>query len=413
MDLAERDDWEEELARVTGRALRKQYANVRRALGSNPSVDKLTPAMFETMRAELQAAIRPVLERVYLAHAEALTHEFPRTKQGIGIDWGIINERAATWSSKYSFDLVTGITNTTRNTLQAQISDFFRDARTLKDLENTLSNLFGPVRAAMIAQTEVTRAASAAEEAYAEELRRLGLNVTFRWITENDEIVQRCPICWPRHETLQGDGWQELPPAHPRCRCWTNSVVLSEPVRVRAVLKAETNTEGYAILYLDDVEGLQHAQQRAAQIAHDQGLEFEIVPRNELHITLVYARNVNNGTLEQIGLAVKLNGINSLGLGSDSIEWFGDDDTRKALVHRIYDDKLAKFQQRVYSLFKQFDADSKMELSEFSNPDKFNAHVTIGYGPEFDFPSEDVEFKSSNFVVARDDYMNVVEVTAG
>lgn len=224
MDLARRDDWEEELARVTGRALRKQYANVRRALGSNPSLDKLTPAMFEAMRAGLQAAIRPVLERVYLAHAEALTHEFPRTKQGLGIDWGVINERAATWSSKYSFDLVTGITNTTRNTLQAQISDFFRDARTLKDLENTLSNLFGPVRAAMIAQTEVTRAASAAEEAYAEELRRLGLKVTFRWETNADERV--CPICEPRNGTLQGDGWQEPPPAHPRCILPGNEVII-------------------------------------------------------------------------------------------------------------------------------------------------------------------------------------------
>jgi len=45
------------------------------------------------------------------------------------------------------------------------------------------------------------------------------------WQTRNDEIV--CPICGPRHGKEEGDGWtkDDGPPAHPRCRCWTNHVL--------------------------------------------------------------------------------------------------------------------------------------------------------------------------------------------
>jgi hypothetical protein len=229
MDVTNRVAHEATLARAMGKVLRQQFAIVMAALGDSPSMEKLTPQLFVDMQAAFQATIRPILERVFLDHAEDLTHTFPRTKQaGLGVDWGLINEAAAAWASQYSFELVTGITETTRRTLQKQIAAFFTDERSLTDLRKTLEKLFGPVRAAMIAETEVTRAASAAESAYADELRKLGLEVTFEWQTVNDEIVRRCPVCWPRHETLQGDGWTELPPAHPRCRCWVNTVVLND-----------------------------------------------------------------------------------------------------------------------------------------------------------------------------------------
>lgn len=221
MDLARRDEYEQDLARALGRTLRQQFNKFMAALGDSPSLDKLTPALYEDLRAELQATIRPRLEKIYIEHAEALTNEFPQQlkARGIGIDWGLVNERAAEWASQYSFDLVTGVTSTTRKTLQRQIADFFRDSRKLSDLRATLTKLFGPVRAEMIAQTEVTRAASAAEMMYEHELNKLGLNTTQVWVTNNDEIVQRCPICWPRHNTQRGEGWDEPPPGHPRCRC--------------------------------------------------------------------------------------------------------------------------------------------------------------------------------------------------
>jgi hypothetical protein len=99
-----------------------------------------------------------------------------------------------------------------------------------------------------------------------------------------------------------------------------------------------------------------------------------------------------------------------MGLGSDAIEWFGEDEARKALVHRVYDDQLNQFQKDVYDLFDGLNSDGTMDLSEFSEPEQWQAHVTIGYGPEFAFESEDVDFDAARFAVARDDYQNVVEV---
>lgn len=226
MDLARRGEYERDLARVMGRTLRQQYNAVMDALGDNPSLDKLTPALFEAMKNALQAAIRPLLERVYRDHVEALTKTPPkRVKQGgIGIEWGLVNERAAEWASGYSLNIAGRIVNTTQKTLRKQVADFFQDERTLKDLRDTLSPLFGPVRADLIGTTEITVAASAGEAFFEGELNRLGLKTTQIWQTENDDLV--CPICGPRHGKKRGDGWTEPPPAHGRCRCHTNTVVV-------------------------------------------------------------------------------------------------------------------------------------------------------------------------------------------
>lgn len=226
MDVADRTGYEAKLARALGRTLRQQFTIVMQALGNVPTPANLTPILFDNMQKALQAAIRPILEKVYLAQVEALTKDPPRrAKQaGIGVDWGVINQRAAEWASQYSFELVSGIVDTTRATLQTQVSDFFADQRTIGDLRTALEPLFGVVRADMIAQTEITRAASAGEQAFADELEALGLRTTQVWQTSNDDRV--CPICGPRHNKQRGEGWTDLPPAHPRCRCWTNTEVV-------------------------------------------------------------------------------------------------------------------------------------------------------------------------------------------
>ena len=228
MDLKNRSDYEAAMARAVGRALRQQFNIVMDALGDSPSQDKLTPELFEAMQKALQAAVRPTLERVYLDHVEALTKEPPkRVKQGgIGIEWGIVNERAAEWAGRYSLSLAGQVVNTTRNTLYKQVADYFKDERTIKDLRDSLSGLFGPVRADLIAQTEITRAASEGERLFEEELNKLGLVTTQIWQTERDDAV--CPICGPRHGKKRGDGWEESPPAHGRCRCWVNTVVVND-----------------------------------------------------------------------------------------------------------------------------------------------------------------------------------------
>jgi hypothetical protein len=74
----------------------------------------------------------------------------------------------------------------------------------------------------MIARTEVTNAAMQGEAGIVDELAREGIHMIAVWQTNNDAIVQECPICWPRHGKKKGDGWYSETAAHPNCRCWIN-----------------------------------------------------------------------------------------------------------------------------------------------------------------------------------------------
>jgi hypothetical protein len=78
--------------------------------------------------------------------------------------------------------------------------------------------LASPIRAEMIAVTEVTRAASQGEQAIARELARAGIVMTPIWNTNQDDIV--CPLCGPKNGKEIEDG--QFPPRHPRCRCWVS-----------------------------------------------------------------------------------------------------------------------------------------------------------------------------------------------
>lgn len=218
MEPQNRRDLEEQLARKLGRLQQNQLKRVLDALGDPPRLENLPPGFWDEMGEELRGVVQPVLEETFRSQAEGLM------RGGIGLDWNIVNERAAKWARQYSFDLVKGINDNTRRALQEQVAGFYADQRTMSDLETSIARLYGPVRAEMIAITEVTRASSQAEQAYAEELRGLGLETTFVWQTSNDDIT--CAICGPLHGKVQGDGWTDPPPAHVRCRCWVNTEVV-------------------------------------------------------------------------------------------------------------------------------------------------------------------------------------------
>lgn len=223
-DLPGRSEFEAQVARALGRTFRGQFGRLMDAFGDEPSMAKAEPLLTQ-FGEELRAVLQPILERVFVAQVEALLSTPVRSKAdgGIGLDWALINERAAQWAREYAFDLVNGITGTTRKALQQQIAGFFTDQRTMGDLRESIGRLFGPVRADMIAQTEVTRAASEGEQAFGRELEALGLRVTYVWQTNADDLV--CPICGPRNGKERGDGWTDFPPAHIRCRCWVNTVI--------------------------------------------------------------------------------------------------------------------------------------------------------------------------------------------
>ena len=178
---------------------------------------------------ESAVAVRDVLRRNVQQSAQlgVTTAADSLTQIGVSIDWAMAHTNAAEWANRYSYELVRGITDTTRARLQTAIDEWMRNGDTLAQLRDELEPLFGAQRAQLIAQTETTRAAA---QGTLEGFRQSGVIHRIEWRTARDEFV--CPICGPLHGTRVALGETFagglLPPAHPGCRCWTAAVVDDE-----------------------------------------------------------------------------------------------------------------------------------------------------------------------------------------
>lgn len=144
---------------------------------------------------------------------------------GVGIDWALVNEAARDWARRYTFELVGGINQTSRNFLQKEISEWIQSGQPLDDLIKNVESMFSQKRAEMISITEVTRAFAQGNIA---SWKASEVVDGKRWNTAQDELV--CPICSPLANTetsLSGnfEGGLDSPPAHVRCRCWIQPVV--------------------------------------------------------------------------------------------------------------------------------------------------------------------------------------------
>ena len=235
-DIPNRDQLERKIGRLLGRYNRRQLEQLIELMGNSPRLDKVTPEFWIGAQQELAAELMPFSEQVYLEAAQRVIEQSP-----IGINWQLVNQGAADWAGRYMDDLVTSISKTTERGIGQAVSRYFTDAQTMGDLEAALSvmqdrfkNVYGPIRAEMIAVTEVTRAAAQGELAVANELKKEGIVMRRVWETNNDEIVRQCPICWPLHrqeENVWRNTAPDGPPAHPRCRCWLN-LLLPKPQEI-------------------------------------------------------------------------------------------------------------------------------------------------------------------------------------
>lgn len=219
-ELPNRDALEIDFSRDLSRRLQREVPQVLTELGVDVDVANLSSEFWQGIEAERLSVVRPHIEKIYMESVQAMLDAQP-----IGIDWGVANTGAAEWASNYSYTMVSGITDTTRDLLQKKVAQFHTESgMTLGDLKKELQTAFGPVRAEMIAVTETTRAAVQGQLAFVEEIERdLGTRLIPFWQTNRDDLV--CPICGPKDGQQITDG--EYPPAHPRCRCWVNHEVPS------------------------------------------------------------------------------------------------------------------------------------------------------------------------------------------
>lgn len=206
---------EAEILRLLEEEFGGQLDGILELLGDPPDLTKIPPEFWGGLTASMAATVRPLLEKAALAAAQRLVLD-----PGIGVDWGLVAEDAARWASQYSYNLVTGLTNTTRRVLQEKVTQFIREpGRTIGDLMGDLEPYFGKMRAQMIAVTETTRAFAEGEKQAVAQAREYGFRMVAIWHTNRDELV--CSICASADGKPEPEwGLATGPPAHPRCRCW-------------------------------------------------------------------------------------------------------------------------------------------------------------------------------------------------
>lgn len=143
---------------------------------------------------------------------------------GLSMDYTLTNAIAAKWASKYAFDLIKGINDTTTNVLQSIFKTFVdTPGMTIGDVVKLLP--YNESRALLIATTETTRIYSQANLLAGQALKKEypDVRVIQTWFTNRDDRV--CDLCAPLHgkEVELGelfDGAYEGPPAHVGCRCF-------------------------------------------------------------------------------------------------------------------------------------------------------------------------------------------------
>lgn len=153
------------------------------------------------------------------------------TAEGIGpdLDPAQASTAASEWARAHAGELIKGIDDRTQAIVQQAVSAYIETpGMSRAQLSAMLQGAFGARRAEMIAITEATRASAEGAALVQDHLASFGLNFVKVWRTVRQDV---CPICEPLDGAVEGDGWTEPPPAHPRCRC---AVTLKEVPKAAA-----------------------------------------------------------------------------------------------------------------------------------------------------------------------------------
>ncbi len=241
-ELIDREKLEEELAEVLGEDFQYLLDDIIRLIGDPPSFDNVPMAFWDGAGQKIREAIEPVLAGVFLQSATGLI-----TDLEMGAEWSVVHEWAITWANNYMFDLISDITDTSRQMLRNAIEKFFRDDLSMSEIRNLLTPIFGPIRAEKIAVTEITRAASEGELTIVNFIElETGMRLVTTWQTAKDEKV--CIVCGERDGKVMGIDWQDPPPAHPWCRCWLNHA-LAEEVKALLIDKIKITEDKTKCIY--------------------------------------------------------------------------------------------------------------------------------------------------------------------
>lgn len=205
-----RDQHEADLARAIAAVGAGLYAL---AIAAIQNGDPLGDAWWAAAETEYIASITPALTTAANSIVKLLATTGPTD-----IDWTALHDRMADWARQYTYELVGGIDETSRTALQDLISSYIDGKAEYQDVVDKLGDVFGPQRAATIAETEITRATTQGQNEFEDELRTSGYETESFWEAQPDACGD---ICAPLDGKARGDGWEVGPPddSHPRCKC--------------------------------------------------------------------------------------------------------------------------------------------------------------------------------------------------
>jgi HK97 family phage portal protein len=217
-DADDKDYYESRFGRIWRVNLNGQLQRIIERLGDPPDLSRLDSEFWTADDQEVIRVIRPELERMALDAAETTMRLLP-----VGFEWGLVADDAAQWAAQYAGQLISRIDHTTQQYVARKVRQYIETSgMTIGDLTDSLAPQFGPVRAEMIAVTEVTSAYSAGHNIAADRARQAGMVLEDIWHTNRDELV--CPVCAPNDGKRKSEGWTVADvPAHIRCRCWKTS----------------------------------------------------------------------------------------------------------------------------------------------------------------------------------------------
>ena len=147
-------------------------------------------------------------------------------KLGIGGVFGVTDPAWLKYLDDAERLLITSVDDTTKRWIAGILQEGLDNHLTtleLRDLLMTEAKILSPVRAEMIAQTEIANVMNRTE---LESYKRAGLEKK-RWRTSRDGRV--CEVCSPLDNEVVKVGQNfsvgvDSPPVHPRCRCFLQAV---------------------------------------------------------------------------------------------------------------------------------------------------------------------------------------------
>lgn len=205
------------------------------------SMDRAVLAMQQTLNAKLPDLLLDIVAAGGKVAANTLPAQLLRANAGktpaapvkpvVNYRFDATDPRAIEWAKTHAAELVTQVSETTRQDIRDAITSTFEDGVPIPEAtQEILAAVGDETRARLIARTEVMTAANEGQRQAWDQAVDAGL-LTGReqqvWIVTPDDKL--CPICEPldgktaplggEFETSEGniDG----PPAHPNCRCTT------------------------------------------------------------------------------------------------------------------------------------------------------------------------------------------------